>query len=250
MSGSTRSSSKPPKYYYGLNERQQKNWMKNTRKMEKNEELRKKHPPFNSSFNVKVVHLHYRTTLETINELIIKAGETNKYIVDTESENNGKENEGALVQIQFIHSMGYSTVILIEVNYLPNQQSFLFGKMKELCSRIFSINNEIISWGTLEDEFKDFEQMELFDLGNVTRKTNLQFLFRNWHNGSKTHPEMERRDDRTRVISFHGFDTPGENNDINYEEEINNVNCECGHHTHYDPKGKWSLQDAVAVELN
>jgi hypothetical protein len=116
--------------------------------------------------------------------------------------------------------------------------------MKELCAIIFNGNNEIITWGLFADEFKNFNHVKLLDLGKVKIKTNLQFEFRNYHNKQQTHPETE-----TRVITGQIYDTPGELNEINYETAVYDSDCKCGHHTHIDPNGKWSLQDAIAFQF-
>ncbi|CAF4876797.1 unnamed protein product, partial [Rotaria magnacalcarata] len=39
-------------YYYNLNKKQQQNWMKTAKKMNKNEDLQAKYPPFKSSSNI------------------------------------------------------------------------------------------------------------------------------------------------------------------------------------------------------
>ncbi|CAF1239724.1 unnamed protein product [Rotaria magnacalcarata] len=149
MSYSKRSLNNPPDYYYNLTNKQKRNWRKTTRKIEKNEELRQRFPPFNSTANITVIYLHYKSTIETIDALIIKAKHTQRYTIDTESENNKRRNHSALIQIQFVHSIDDSTIMLIEVAYLPDPHSILFNRMKELCSIIFNNHNEIISWGPL-----------------------------------------------------------------------------------------------------
>jgi hypothetical protein len=46
MSRKQRDSKNKPDYYYGLTSQQQARWDKNTKKIEKNEQLRSKYPPF------------------------------------------------------------------------------------------------------------------------------------------------------------------------------------------------------------
>jgi hypothetical protein len=86
--------------------------------------------------------------------------------------------------------------------------------------------------------------MELFNLCKVNIRTNLQFEFRNFHNGSNTHPGRESREPAGSTL--HPYDTPSEYNNVNYEVEINDSDCTCDHHTHNDHNGKWSLQDAIS----
>ncbi|CAF1494037.1 unnamed protein product, partial [Rotaria sordida] len=163
MSALTRNSSNPPPYFYDLNPQQQKNWMKTTRRMEKNEELRAEYPPFQSPSNFTIIHLHHYSSIETVEELIMMAKTTHIYTIDTESQVINKVAQGALVQIQFIHSIQESTLVLIEMFYLPNQDSLLFKKIKELCSIIFRDENKKITWGPFDNEFKNFHLYELFE---------------------------------------------------------------------------------------
>jgi len=227
-----RSSTNKPDYFDQLNEKQQKNWMKTTLKMEKNEKLKLTYPPFQTTSNIQLIHLHYLTSIETIDELIVKAKTTIKYSIDTESAKN--KPEGALVQIQMIHSNINSTIVLMEVNYLPDQNTLLYERIKQFCSIIFNVNNEIITWGLFSDELKNFKHLNLFNLGKVNLKTNLQFEFRNYHNLKNTHPARASRE-----VTGASYDTPGEFKYINYENEI--TYSDCGHHTHYDPNGKCTV---------
>jgi hypothetical protein len=92
MSRSTRSSTNLPDFYHQLEPRQQKNWMKTTKKMERNERLRIELPPFRASSNINIIHIHHQTTITMINDLIIKANQTRTYVIDTESA-KGKSEE-------------------------------------------------------------------------------------------------------------------------------------------------------------
>ncbi len=108
MAQPARNSSDPPPYYYELNEEQKKNWMKNTRRIERNEYLKQKFPPFHTSSNISIIHIHHQTPIDIINELIMKAKEIRKYALDTESQKHKKQEKGALIQIQFIQSINQS----------------------------------------------------------------------------------------------------------------------------------------------
>ncbi|CAF1506742.1 unnamed protein product [Rotaria sp. Silwood1] len=199
MSGLTRNSSDPPRYFYDLNPEQQKNWMKTTRRMEKNEQLRAEYPPFQSPSNFTVLHLHHYSSIETIEELIRMAKTTHIYTIDTESQVINKVAKGALVQIQFVHSIHESTLILIEMFYLPNQDSLLFKKIKELCSIILHDENTKITWGSFKNEFKNFYSYGLFEKGKIKNAINLQDRFSDWYNKSAsiTHPVRESREKQT-----------------------------------------------------
>jgi hypothetical protein len=222
MAQPARNSSDPPPYYYELNEDQKKNWMKNTRRIERNEYLKQKFPPFHTSSNISIIHIHHQTPIDIINELIMKAKEIRKYALDTESQKHKKQEKGALIQIQFIQSINQSTVILIETDHLPDPQSILYRKIKELCSIILNNNNKILTWGTIENEFKDFGHLNLIQIGKIEH-INLQSRFREWCN-KKTHPAMERRDD-----------------------EMNDDGKNVHDPTFNDDYLLWSLQNAIAV---
>ena len=240
---STRSSTNPPKYYYTLDDKAQKNWMKTTKKMEQNETLKLTYPPFQTTSKIKLIHVHYLTSLDTINELIDKAKTTTRYSIDTESAKT--TSEGALVQIQMIHSKIESTIVLLEVNYLPDHNTLLYERIKQFCASLFNYDNEIITWGFIEDELKNFQHLRLFDIGKIIFRTNLQSEFRNYHNIKTTHPARESRE-----VTGASHDTPGESSAIDYEIPVYYSNCDCGHHTHADPNGKWKLQDAVKTEFH
>jgi hypothetical protein len=249
MSYATRDLNNPPEYYYELSGKQKRNWRKATKKIENNEELKARYPPFNSSSNITLFHLHYLTTIDTVNKLISKAKATTKYTIDTESEKNKMEEQGALIQIQMIHSINDSTIVLVETKYLPDPGTILFKQIQAFLSIVFDMENEIISWGSCADEFKNFNHAELLDLGKVKIKTNLQFEFRNWHNGYRAHLARDRRERISLAQTLQIYDTPADLNYINYEEEVDDNTCKCGHHTHFNPSGKWSLQDAVGSAL-
>ena len=232
----TRSLSNPPKYYYTLNAKQRRNWRKNTRRIEKNETLKSTYPPFQPSSDITIIHIHHLMNISTLNELIIKAQQTYPYVFDTEGEKNQQYKKGALIQIQFIHSTAQSTVILIETNYLPDRQTVLYEKIEELWSTIFNHNNEIITWGPIDNELEDFRHIEFIHIGNNIDSTNLQILFRSWYNEKQrsiTHPEMERRD-----------------GDDSNDEEMDGIYDELNETTYSGTLVVWSLQDAIATTFN
>jgi hypothetical protein len=252
MFSGTQNSSDKPANYSRLNSKQQKAWRKNTRKMERNEEARTKYPPFEAATNIDIIHVHYRTPINIINELIIKARTTKRYVVDTESDKRKRTNKGGLIQIQFIHSMDQSTIILIEANYLPEAHSTPFERIKELCSIIFDNNNEIISWGPINEEFNNFHHLGLIHLGKM-KPYNLQFLFSGWQKDPTTHPEMESRDHITGHTA-NMYDLPGEiRYMIDEDDEIHTDDIFDDYDDDDYPVVKsqpgWSLQKAVGETL-
>ncbi|CAF0916826.1 unnamed protein product [Rotaria sordida] len=91
MSALTRNSSNPPPYFYDLNPQQQKNWMKTTRRMEKNEELRAEYPPFQSPSNFTIIPLHHYSSIETEASAVIRLGFNNVKFVSIEVEHKHLE---------------------------------------------------------------------------------------------------------------------------------------------------------------
>ncbi|CAF3316442.1 unnamed protein product [Rotaria socialis] len=252
MSYAKRDPNNPPNYYYNLNKKQQQNWMKTAKKMNKNEDLQAKYPPFKSSSSITIIHIHHKSTIDTLNDLITLAHRTSRYTVDTESERN-KINNDALIQIQFLHSTDASTIILIETAHLPNPQTTLYTKIKELWYTIFNNNNKVITWGTVENEFNNFHHLDFIDLGNPFQHINLQSFFKEWHDTHcVTHPEMEKRDKHTGPVSPNMVDMSGDDSDDDMDDgKLNDyVQYKCDHITHYDYNATWSLQDAIATTFN
>ena len=233
MSGSTRNTRNPPDYYFKLTTKQQRNWRRNARRDERNEELRNRYSPYRPASNIRVVHLHHRTDLHTIEQLIEQAKATKRYTIDTESTTSRHGNRGALVQIELIRDNDHSTVVLLEAAHLPEPSSLHSARIEEFWSVVFDGSNEIITWGTLHDELKDFQHIHWMRIGN-SRPINLQFLFQAWQSGRLTHPETERRVTTTGV----SIETPGEYSD---DEDWPASDDE--------PKQPWSLQSTVATTL-
>ncbi|CAF1480920.1 unnamed protein product [Adineta steineri] len=242
MSRQTRSLSELPEYYFKLTTKQQRNWRKNTKKIQYNESLREQYAPYRPSSNIIRTHLHHQTSVETVEKLIKQAKETKIFIVDTEGQIGELINSGALIQIQFVDSINDSTIILIETNFLPAPQTTLFNKIKELCSIIFNNNNDIVSWGCVEKEFKEFHHLNLINIGNII-KYNLQFLFSNPNGKPITHPAREKREEAT-GCSF-VCDTPG---DDEFDDEFDyDDNEQPDKSNSVEPT---SLQDAVVRTFN
>lgn len=233
MSGSTRSTRNPPDYYFKLTTKQQRNWRRNARREERNEELRNQYSPYRPTSNIRVVHLHHRTDLHTIEQLIERAKRTTRYTIDTESTTSRHGNQGAIVQIEIIEAVDRSTMVLLEAAHLPAPSSLHLARIEEFWSVVFDRSNEIITWGTLHDELKDFQHINWMKIGN-SRPINLQLLFQEWRERKVTHPETERRG----LITGISNETPG---DLTDEEDFDV--------SHGKPTTAWSLQSAVATAL-
>ena len=165
MSGNIYNHDNTPKNYQTPTSKQQANRRKRARKLERNEQLRAEYPPYHPRSNINIIHIHHQTPINILEKLIHKAQGTHIYTIDTESKPSQDGNVGALVQIEMVHSIYESTVVLMETYYLPDVNSHLMQKMKQWWSIIFNSGNEIISWGFIKTEFKDFEHIEWMKLG-------------------------------------------------------------------------------------
>ena len=242
MSELTRNISNLPNYYFDLNPKQKRNCRRNIRKIERNEELKLQHPPYHPLSNIIVIHLHHQTEISAVDQLIKKAEETERYALDTESQKGEQQEHGALIQIQMIHSINHSTIILIEIKYLPDPTSLLYQHMRKLWSTIFGNNHEVISWGSYADEIKNFKHLDLIQSGKTFKKTNLQLNFQEWKDGI-AHPEMESRDNEA------GYELYVEASD---DDDIFNYDIQGGqdHSIKKKSSTEWSLQEAVAKIFN
>ncbi|CAF1638532.1 unnamed protein product [Adineta ricciae] len=214
--------------------KQLRNRRRNAKKFEKNERLRVQYSQYRPTHNINIIHIHHRTPIDTIEQLIRRAATTKRYTIDTESQSEEGGNTGALIQIEMVHSSDDSTVILLETFYFPDAKSHLIDRIKYLWSIIFNSDNEIITWGLVSNELKDFHRFEWMKIGKMRRR-NLQALFQDREDEEVAHPKTESRE--TTEISF---DTPGENDFYDDDDDGD----------HEDTKKiKYSLQAAVEMTL-
>lgn len=130
--------------------------------------------------------INKKSTCETLDDLIEYARQVTAFTVDTENQLQPAPRQSlpALIQIEFIHPYHSPTIILVETLHLPAENSSLFIKIRELCRTIFSHNNVIYSWGTLNDELGKFYRFNLFDENDVeqVKVRNIQDEFkRSYH---------------------------------------------------------------------
>lgn len=237
-----RSSTNPPDYFHHLTKKQQRNWMRTTKGIEKNENLRQEHASFESTSHNKLVHIHRLTSATIIKELIEEAKDIHLYVIDTESEMMEHRVRGAIIQIQMIKTTEQSTVVITETCHLPERNSSLFKMIKQLYSTIFNSGNKIVSWGPYDKEIENFYEYELIEKGEFIHKIDLQNTFQKWHNQQEqipTHLERESRDSTTDL-------------DMRTDVQMKSMTsrCNCGHKSHEDPAAKWSLQDAISKTTN
>ena len=123
-----RSETNCPKH---LTDQQRTKWLKAGVKAQKNQELLSTKDPFHwstSHYN-SPIHIHHQTPLNIVRSLTQRMSTVHLFTIDTESDKPSIQHPTpvpALIQIQAIHSEHSATVILIEVQHLPDQSTVLF----------------------------------------------------------------------------------------------------------------------------
>ena len=101
--------------------------------------------------------MHSCTPEFFIHGLIYKLSNVRTYTIANESHRPTRHNPHslpALIQVQAIHREKYSTILLIEVQHLPNPSTPLFRSIQRLCQTIFSSTNKIMAWGGVHTELR------------------------------------------------------------------------------------------------
>ncbi|CAF4550160.1 unnamed protein product, partial [Rotaria sp. Silwood2] len=165
-----------------------------------------------------------RTTTKPILQQIIKAVTTStEFTMDTESINVYKlRNEPALIQLQVILPHDYSLTLIIEMHHLPSVNHVNFTLIKELFQILLSPDKIIYIWGS-QKELIPFTTFGLFSKEQVNHmpSINVQNQFKIFWKQQHQHQSSSTT--------------------------INNCVCEkCLGKKSGD---LWSLQDAVAYEL-
>jgi hypothetical protein len=107
-----------------LTDSQEHRWFKAADKAKRNAELLRQLPPFHSS-NIdygEPIFIHHLTPHSTIHSLLQQLREVNVYVIDSEGDPPTQfhpEPLPALIQIQAIHHETLSTILLIELQFLP-----------------------------------------------------------------------------------------------------------------------------------
>ena len=156
------------------------------------------------------IHIHHQTSESLIYWATDRIADVRLSMIDTKSDQPIRQQPHyipALIQIQAIHSEYSATVLLIEVQHLPNTFTSLFRAIKQLCHIIFSPTNQLMIWGDVITELHPFQQFNLFDMANITNKLNLQEYFTTQWN--ITHPH-------TTECVFHHQSTIDESNSAEY----------------------------------
>ena len=113
--------------------RRLRNWApKKLKKEEKLKELCEQGllQPFKQPENYSCYFINSKTNIFTVDELIDEAKVTSHYSMDTEDD--PLAHRPATIQVEFIRPNSFSTVIIIEVHYLPPSNSLLFKKILKI----------------------------------------------------------------------------------------------------------------------
>ncbi|CAF0918298.1 unnamed protein product [Didymodactylos carnosus] len=205
-----------------------------------NEYKRRKFPPFEiPKSNYDIVFVHRETPIRRLDELIKLVLSTTVYSVDTESEMDFKQKTShpALIQIETVSAEHKSTIILIEVAYLPPPRSPLFQKIKQLCYLIFNSGNTLQSWGDLEKELQPFAVFDLFDVCSISSPANIQARSKVWF--EETHPSLRDLGSSTAYDEENGdgLVLSAWADDPEFLPKLKNP--------YTNPKDEWSLQVAI-----
>jgi hypothetical protein len=216
-------------------EPQQQSKTRTVIKAEENFRLRQQYPPFVVPTSIyKVVYVNKYTSMEEMNLLVNHVQECTQFTIDTESEKSN--GQLALIQIQNIPPRLPLLVILIELAYLPSNDSFMYVKIKEFFKLIFRSGNELYSWDDMNKELDPAKDYYLFNWPILASMINIQLYFSDWYEWARTHCE-------SCCLKHH----PDGGNDVNVTtQDYSSSICICHEQSPYRPQEKWSLQKALS----
>lgn len=178
-----------------------------------------KYPPF-TPLSHQRYYINRMTEERTLLQVIQAANDSTIFLLDTESTLvYRKPNRPSLIQIQIISSDVLPLILIVEVNHLPPKKSNVFQLIQQLLRIVLDPNKTIYTWGMIE-ELDHFVRFGLFDTEQIqtSDNQNLQLIFKKyWQN----HHKHERKKD-----------------------------CKCEECIGKKSNESWSLQDAVAYQLN
>lgn len=204
-----------------LTTKQKRSIRHNLKKQLQEHNYASKYPPYQPT-SYGIIFINRTTTTDVLIRLDQEIKEAEKFMLDTESVMvKFKPNVPALIQIQ-IYSPTSSTIMIIEVHHLPNQQQQEFRLIKNLFQSLLTRKNQIFSWGGI-NELNEFLQFNLFNQDQIYLPTN-----RNIQDEYKTYW------DRT----------------FPHQTTVNAENCRCRHCFGVGHKQLLGIQDVTAFELN
>ncbi|CAF4190956.1 unnamed protein product [Rotaria sp. Silwood2] len=208
-------------------------------------------------------HIHCHTPQHLILGILNKIANVRFFTISTKCEEPTSQHPNsnpALLQIQAVHHQTYSTIILIEVQYLPPPSSSLFTLIRQLCQTIFSNSKTIMSWGNVLTQLHPFEHFNLFDISQVTVTLNFQELFSQYWNN--THPHIPECLSRRQFLADEPVpddvliclvNTDDINDDLFPQDPTDNFpNCICPEtaRPYKDTHTLWSIQKAIQLIFN
>ncbi len=248
-----------------LTDKQKRKWIKAGQQAQQNQHLlsilNRFHWP-QSNYDP-IVHIHYRTSEFYLQGIIHKISRVRLYTIDTEADKPTPQFPNslpALLQIQAVYEEKFSTVLLIEIQFLPEPSTELFQIIQTLCRMIFSSTNTIMAWGDVHKELRPLEQYNLFDLSQVTHVINLQDEFTNYWN--KTHPHSEEclaRHQNTNdelidadilICLVNSADLEDEYDSSNINDDFNTCICSDELRPYKIKNSSWKLQKAIQYIFN
>ncbi|CAF0978074.1 unnamed protein product [Rotaria magnacalcarata] len=162
---------------------------------------------FKSSSIYRYYHIHHRTPINVLEDLIDYAQEVHNYTIDTEDQLQPppQPSKPALLQIEYVHKNDPSILLIIEMMHLPNRHERTFEKIKRLLKIIFSNNHNIYLWGNIEKELKHFHQFGLFDENDISsvKERNIQDEFKIYfHKNYPLSPDIKSNANETYSLQF------------------------------------------------
>jgi hypothetical protein len=159
-----------------------------------------------------------------------------QYSADTESEMSN--NKLSIIQFHTIPRTLPSQVLIIELSKLPNRESHLYEKIKEIFRLIFRSHTEIYSWGNMNLELESANY--LFAWPITSELINLQPHFADWYKGARTQCWVQSLEQQAM-----------ENNDITADQRNSSTSsCTCHRPSPYNEHELWSLQKAFLYSFN
>ena len=248
-----------------LTEQQRKKWIKAGQEAQRNHHLLSilSHFHWPQSNYDPIIYVHYHTPISSLQGVIHRISQVRIFTIDTESDKPTIEfpnSRPALLQIKAIHNPSFSTVLLIEIQFLPDPHTELFQVIQTLCRTIFSSTNTVMAWGDLQQELGPLLSYNLFDYTSITQVINLQEKFTTYWN--KTHPHTDEciaqrhhpNDDSNEddvLICLVNTDDLDEHYDVsNIYDDYSSCICPSDLRPYKIPNAVWKLQTAIHYVFN
>jgi hypothetical protein len=183
-----------------------------------------------------VILINRYMSMEVMDKVLNHINDCYQYSVDTESEMSN--NKLSIIQFHTIPRTLPSQVLIIELSRMPNRESHLYVKIKEIFRLIFRSHNEIYSWGNMDLELESANY--LFTWPITSELINLQPHFPGWYEGARTQC-------RVRSLEQQAM----ENNDITVgQRNLSTSLCTCHRPSPYNDHQLWSLQKAFSFSFD